>query len=316
MGSTVRSLKHATNTGTLFANNPTTIEVLMIGGGGGGAANNSGAQYGGAHGGGAGGLVYEPKFLVPIGSYTITIGAGGSTATSLTSNVQAGSIGNSSTFGSLLTAFGGGAPSSDGYTSGSLYGGGSEAGHISLIPNVWNGGGGTRSQGTPVLQRPSHNNAGTGGGGAYGPSQRGGSDGQFQGGFGGAGVGEFDTWLSATSTGQLTTGRRYIGGGGGGGHSTYYGTPYNRNNGGVGGGGMGGYGTGTNGTAGDANTGGGGGGGGANGTNGSLGGAGGSGLCIIRYLTGTISATGGTEVTSGGYKYHTFTSTGTWTRTA
>jgi hypothetical protein len=316
MGSTVRSLKHSTATGNLYANNPTTIEVLMFGGGGAGGANPSTAQYGSMHGGGAGGIVYEPKFLAPIGSHTITIGAGGAAATSLTGASQAGPIGNNTTFGSLLTAFGGGGVSTDGYTSGSLYGGGSEGGHESLIPNVWNGGGGSRYQGNGLIQRGSTNSAGMSGGGAYGPGLQDGGSGQFQGAFGGAGTGEFDTWLAAVSLGQSVTSRRYVGGGGGGGHSTYYGTPYNRNNGGVGGGGMGGYGTGTNGTAGDANTGGGGGGGGANGTNGSLGGSGGSGFCIIRYLTGTISATGGTEVTSGGYRYHTFTSTGTWTRTA
>jgi hypothetical protein len=316
MSSTVRSLKYATNTGNVFANNQATVDVLMIGGGGAGGSNNSGAQFSGQHGGGAGGLVWRESFIVPIGSYTITIGAGGAAATSLTTNTQAGAIGNNTTFGSLLTAFAGGGVSSDGYTSGSLYGGGSEGGHISLIPNTWNGGGGSRFQGNPVNNKASSNNSGIGGGGVFGASQGGGSAGQFQGGWGGPGTGEFDTWLAATSTGQSVTSRRYIGGGGGGGHAIYYGTPYNRNDGGVGGGGMGGYGTGTNATAADANTGGGGGGGGSNGTNGSLGGNGGSGLCIIRYLTGTISATGGTEVTSGGYRYHTFTSTGTWTRTA
>jgi len=316
MGATVRSLRSGSQSGNLFANNPATIEVLMVGGGGAGGASPSTAQFSGTHGGGSGGLVYEPKLLTSLGAYTITIGAGGTTPSSLTSGNQAGNVGNNTTFGSLLTAFAGGGVSTDGYTSGSLYGGGSEGGHESLIPAIWNGGGGSRSQGNTINQRGSTNSAAIGGGGVYGPSQQDGGSGQFQGGFGGAGTSEFDTWHSATTTGESVTGRRYIGGGGGGGHATYYGTPYNRNNGGVGGGGMGGYGTGTNATAGLANTGAGGGGGGSNGTNGSLGGNGGSGLCIIRYLTGTIAATGGTEVTSGGYKYHTFTSSGTWTRTA
>jgi hypothetical protein len=37
---------------------------------------------------------------------------------------------------------------------------------------------------------------------------------------------------------------------------------------------------------------------------------------IIRYLVGTLSATGGTITTTGGYTYHAFTANGTFTRTA
>jgi hypothetical protein len=69
-------------------------------------------------------------------------------------------------------------------------------------------------------------------------------------------------------------------------------------------------------TAGAANTGSGGGGGGANGSTYTAGFAGGSGIVIIRYTSGLITATGGTIVTSGGYTYHTFTSNGTFARTA
>jgi hypothetical protein len=315
MGATVRSLKSNSQSGSLFANNPATVEVLILGGGGGGATYASNAQFSGTHAGAAGGLLYEPKLLTTLGSFTITIGAGGTAATSLTGSAQNGGIGNVSTFGSLLTAFGGGAANADGTTTGSIYGGGSEAGHESLIPAIWNGGGGSRAQGTGLVNKVAEGNSGIGGGGAWSVGMSGTTQ-QFQGGWGGAGTTEFDTWLQATTTGVAVGPRRYIAGGGGGGFAQYYGTPYNRDNSGVGGGGYGGYGTGTNATAGAANTGGGGGGGGSNGTNASLGGAGGSGLCIIRYLTGTIAATGGTEVTSGGYRYHTFTSTGTWTRTA
>jgi hypothetical protein len=62
------------------------------------------------------------------------------------------------------------------------------------------------------------------------------------------------------------------------------------------------------GTAGTANTGGGGGGSGgtANGANG------GSGVVIVRYL-GSQRGTGGTITSSGGYTYHTFTTSGTYT---
>ena len=43
-----------------------------------------------------------------------------------------------------------------------------------------------------------------------------------------------------------------------------------------------------------------------------FGGNGGSGVCVIRYLGGT-AASGGTISSSGGYTYHTFTGTGTFT---
>jgi hypothetical protein len=43
-----------------------------------------------------------------------------------------------------------------------------------------------------------------------------------------------------------------------------------------------------------------------------VGGNGGSGVVIVRYL-GSQRASGGTIVTTGGYTYHTFTSSGTFT---
>jgi hypothetical protein len=57
-----------------------------------------------------------------------------------------------------------------------------------------------------------------------------------------------------------------------------------------------------------ANTGGGGGSTGNSGT----GGTGGSGIVIVRY-SGSQRGTGGTVVSSGGYTYHTFTTSGTYT---
>lgn len=45
-------------------------------------------------------------------------------------------------------------------------------------------------------------------------------------------------------------------------------------------------------------------------------GYGGSGVVIIRYITGTINATGGTVTTSGSYTIHKFTSSGTFTASA
>lgn len=60
-------------------------------------------------------------------------------------------------------------------------------------------------------------------------------------------------------------------------------------------------------TGGTTNTGGGGGGGGQG-----EGSQGGSGIVIIRYL-GSQKGTGGTVTSSGGYTYHSFTTSGTFT---
>ena len=74
-------------------------------------------------------------------------------------------------------------------------------------------------------------------------------------------------------------------------------------------GGAGGFGY-NNGSNGSSNLGGGGGGGG--GGQNQYGGNGGSGVVIIRYL-GAQRATGGTVTSAGGYTYHTFTGSGTFT---
>ena len=102
---------------------------------------------------------------------------------------------------------------------------------------------------------------------------------------------------------QWFNGNYYAGGGGGGSP-----TSYSPGAGGIGGGGSG-SGTGaTQGTPGTTNTGGGAGGASSD----AEGSTGGSGIAILRYL-GTPVATGGTITQSGGYTYHTFTSSGTFT---
>jgi hypothetical protein len=45
-------------------------------------------------------------------------------------------------------------------------------------------------------------------------------------------------------------------------------------------------------------------------------GRGGSGIVLIRYATGSMTATGGTITTSGGNTIHTFTANGNFVRTA
>lgn len=169
------------------------IRVQVWGGGGSGCGANSagvGTQY--ASGGGGGGYAEKDFLAASLGTTeTVTVGAGGASV----GDALNGNSGGDTTFGSLLTAYGGGA----GYgasSGGSTYaGGGGGAGPISA-----GGAGGQNvagvagSPGTPV--------AGTGGGDGTA-----GGNGLFGAGGGGAGNG------ADSGTG----GNAYYGGGGGGG---------------------------------------------------------------------------------------------------
>ena len=264
----------------------TSIEVLVVAGGGAG-----GGYHGG--GGGAGGVIYNSAFPVtPATSYTVTVGQGGSAATSAGNT---GNAGSNSVF-ATLTAIGGGAGITQGNTAASRNNGGSGGGASDNGGAFTPGGAGTSGQGhqgggffgdgtTGLIHYPT-----CGGGGAGGP---GGSHDSVSGGFGGPGV-CYD--ISGTPT--------YYGGGGGGtqlGQAGFFSSPVATYGlGGVGGGGVGGY-TATSGgaatrtsTSGTNGTGGGGG--------GFLysnlgGGAGGSGIVIIRYAlaTSTTQPTGQTR---------------------
>ena len=82
----------------------TAIEVFLVGGGGGGATSvsaydgyNGVYRYSDGPGGGGGGVTKNDIAVTPGNSYTVTIGAGGST----------GSAGSDSSFGTLLTSYGG-----------------------------------------------------------------------------------------------------------------------------------------------------------------------------------------------------------------
>lgn len=119
---------------------------------------------------------------------------------------------------------------------------------------------------------------------------------------GGAGLTSSIGMLATCPAGGTAPDCYYAGGGGGGGALGGAGGA-----GGAGGGGAGGYNNAV-GNPGTSNTGGGGGGGYGSAY---AGGAGGSGIVIVRYLSGTLSATGGAITTSGGYDIHTFTTTGT-----
>lgn len=246
----------------------TTVDYLVIAGGGGG-----GKVVGGA--GGAGG--YRESFPNPATggfpvsaqAYPITIGAGGTNASSPVP--QNASPGSNSTFSTITSAGGGSGGSSGG-------GGGADGG--SGGGGAYGGSGGTGN--TPSVSPSQGNNGGSGsqpiglaggiaggGGGAGGAGSPANSTApSYSGGPGGAGT-------ASTISGSSVT----RAGGGGGGGSAADGTPGGAA--GPGGGGAGSDDANASGS-GTANTGGGGG-GGSGGNPVSIAGSGGSGVVIIRY---------------------------------
>ena len=268
------------------------VEYLIVGGGGGGGMDMGG--------GGGGGGVLTGKHILTVGTYTITVGAGGAGAPAAGTNGQPGghqytipaTAGGNSSFNGL-TAIGGG------------FGGSSYRGYTPGIAGG-NGGSGGGSSGY-------NDNAGTfnGGSGTSGQGFRGGNStaAYYSGGGGGADAqGTDSTAIANGGSGRLSTilGRPFYwgGGGGGAGYSTFGGA------GGRGGGGAGApneftnnYGRGgrdsiewgrdtlngctvcwTNLPGGDGGTNtGGGGGGGAHYNSNNKGGNGGSGIVIVRY---------------------------------
>lgn len=263
---------------------PYTIEYFILAGGGGGG----GAQGGG---GGAGGLIAnQSRSMIPNQSLAIAIGGGGGAGVG---SYGIGSKGGNSSIATVGTAIGGGGGAGSnssspfqpqaGISGGS--GGGSSANSSAIIS-------GTAGQGNSGGRG---NSTATGAGGGGGGRGGAGGNGNVNnnGGTGGAGLNQFGTV--------------YAGGGGGG-----VGDQSGGKRGGAGGSGIGGAG-GTlwtsNGNNAVANRGSGGGGGGVFS---SRGGNGSSGIVVIRYL-GPQQGIGGTVSSSGGYTYHVFTSSGTYT---
>jgi hypothetical protein len=249
------------------------VDTLVVGGGGGGGM---GSNAGG--GGGAGGYRSLSLALISGTPYAITVGAGGSGATGGAS----GGTGVSSSIAALIVSVGGGGgggAGANGVSGASGGGGGSAANSV-----VYSGGSGTAGQGSNggTGQHVPGVYEGAGGGGGAGAN--GANSSGATGGAGGVGL----NWQSL--------GTFYAGGGGGSGNTNA-----------AGGTGGGGAGSNTTQNPGGANTGGGGGGG-----QNIPAGAGGSGIVIIRYLGGTRGS-GGTITSAGGYTYHTFTSSGTFT---
>jgi hypothetical protein len=259
-----------------------SIDYLMVAGGGAG-----GYQIGG--GGGAGGYLANTTSVGLSIAFPIVIGAGGSA-------VQSSSIvnGSDTTFNSLTAVGGGGG--AYGFNNGvSGNSGGSGGGGAGSNATGGAGGSPTSGQGFAGGAGAGSDNFGSGGAGG-GAAEAGNTDGGNSNSAGGFYGGDGLNWQSLGT---------YYAGGGAGGYWTGTGT---RGVGGLGGGGDGGS-NGSTGLAGSTNTGGGGGGGSYNGI---IGGSGGSGIVIIRYA-GSQRGTGGTVTSAGGYTYHTFTSSATYT---
>jgi hypothetical protein len=292
-------LETYTGTGwsTLASQNYTIQYMIVAAGGGGGVIGG---------GGGAGGLITGSSAVFPNDIFTFVIGAGGNSGTSATRATN-----GSNTTAFLTTALGGGGggnhvlnTTSNAGLSGGSGGGGSDNGAVGGSGTAGQGNaGGTGVAGTPATQR-----IGGGGGGAGTAGSTAAS-----GGHGGEGY----LWLD---------GYYYSGGGGAGGHDSSTG-----GNGGLGGGGGGSVSSGTGGTGGgsarnngsngaaggnlrggNGGAGTGGGGGGCSWQTPTIAAQGGSGTVIVRY-SGNARGTGGTISSSGGFTYHVFTSSGTFT---
>jgi len=256
--------------------------VVVAGGGGGGGDSGGGGGAGGYRSSvtgesSGGGASAESKLSISSGSYTVTIGAGGSGSSNTPNGgVPKGSNGQNSVFGSITSIGGGGGGPGQGRGSsdgGGLSGGSGGGGGSAYPTNGTQGSGGSGTSGQGYAGAPGNSGAsperGGGGGGAGGLGTVE-SDG---GGDGGIGV---QSSINGSATYRA-------GGGGGGAYSSASG---------LGQGGQGGGGNGStvnvNNTAqsGTANTGGGG--GSATEAGIGTGGNGGSGVVIVRYDTTAV----------------------------
>lgn len=268
-----------------------TVEYLVVAGGGSGASVAVGRNWECSGGGGAGGFIETSATFYSGQTYTISIGSGG--ASPPVSNASVPNSGNNSSI--------------SGYSISSIaIGGGAAGGNYNNAATGGSGGGGSGSRETTGASGTSGQGY-AGGNGASGSST----------GIGGGGGG------GANGAGNNAPSTYVAGDGGGAKSSTYFGSSYAGGGGGAardvnGSGGGAGAGNGAigsgNGSNASSNSGGGGGGGGYNG---GIGGAGGSGIFRLRYssaLADPTSTTGSPSIsTSGGYKYYTWTGSGSIT---
>lgn len=285
-----------------------SVDYLLVGGGGAGGVNTSG-------GGAGGGFASGSLIITQYGNYPILIGAGGVTASIDTVGIN---MHGQPTYALGMIAYGGGSgqSASPGFGTASMRDGASGAGGggpvigfgLAIHNNVYDKPQGNDGGASNYLTAPEPTNGWSGGGGG-GASVTGSSvyfltGSSWQGGAGGAGK----QWLD---------GNYYAGGGGGGTRAeSGQGAFINVAFGGIGGGGNGQKMEGVtilnNATSGTPNTGGGGGGRSFTFT-GQRSTSGGSGIVKIRYLSGSINATGGTITNVSGYTYHTFLSSSVFT---
>jgi hypothetical protein len=245
--------KTFTGSGTLTVTTAGFADLVVIGGG---ASGGYSSDVGGGGGGGAGGALQVTSAYLPVGTLTVTVGAGGAAPAA---GNDRGVNGNTTGVGPFYSSGGGGGAAftggaavqvGDGASGGGGQNNGQQTGGSGVSGLGFAGGTGATSS------------AGGGGGSAVG-----GNPSTTTGGAGGAGAST--TIAGTTPTGAYVAGTFTFAGGGGGGGTVTGGA------GGTGGGGIGAANTGAAGN-GTANTGGGG--GGRNGVPG----LGGSGLVIVR----------------------------------
>ena len=182
--------------GLFYAQQDITPEVLVVAGGGGGGWSQAGYQGGG---GGAGGLLYGTMALAP-GSYTVTVGAGGTWGPAYTS--ATGGTGGSSVFNASTAVGGGGG--GRGYAA-NLGGGGAQAG----AAGGSGGGGAGGNAGGAATQTTSSGLTGFGFAGSAGADGAGGGAG------GGAGAAATQSGYDVTAgIGKTYFGATYAAGGG------------------------------------------------------------------------------------------------------
>jgi len=275
----------AATANTIVFDRDTEVRVLVVGGGGSGGCRSGG-------GGGAGAAVRTSVLFYAGVAYTIQVGNGGASRTTMEIGFDGSESKITYSSGSvLILAKGGGAggrTNQNANNGGSGGGGGSDwpigtygapgAAVTTNVPAIaWgNRGGSAASSGSPCNGNSNKCYCGAGGGGAGSPglpSTQGASEVGCTSGAGGSGV-------SDDITGSAVI---YAGGGGGACHTSAVAA----GSGGSGGGGAGGKGT--TGIAGTANTGGGGGGGGYTDAVDQASGAGGSGVVILQWTQGQIA---------------------------
>lgn len=268
-----------------------TARVLVVGGGGGGGSVTSGSYYGGAGGGGGGGVIDQLLSDRFKGTYSITVGAGGTAATSKV--VQSGGNGGDSIITTakgveIARAVGGG--------------GGAACSGSSNVAGSDGGSGGGGSRGSSGVARGGKGTTGQGNSGGAGAVKLSGGGG---GGAGGEGVapakqGAYGKGGDGVLSDIRDLADDYFGGGGGGGIA--HNTGGDAASKGLGGGGIGGNGKVTESRNGENGRGGGGGGSGGS-TTFQLPGVGGSGIVIIRlssYQEGGVPIPEFTEFTYDG----------------